>query len=131
MATVTIPIADLYAHFKTIADLESQVAMLTTKLAEMENAPAKKTRKPKDPNAPTRSKFATEEERKEAYRQRALKAAATRKANREAAKAAEAVGAAVVAAAEQANAEPESDPVDVENEDTKWLAMMMSKAKVA
>ena len=133
MATVTIPVADLLAQFKVRADLEAQVAMLTEKLAAAEAAATSKktTRKPKDPNAPSKSKFATEEERKEAFKQRALKAAATRKANREAAKAAEAVGEAVVEAAEKANAEPESEaPAAEEDEDAKWLAMMMTKVKV-
>ena len=82
MATVTIPTADLLAQFKHRADLEAQVAILTAKIAALESKP-KETKKERK-ESPTKSKFSTDEERKEAYKQRALKAAASRKANKEA-----------------------------------------------
>jgi hypothetical protein len=126
MATVTIPVADLYAQFKAIADLEAQVAMLTAKLAavELNAAQAPKARKPKDPNAPSKSKFATEEERKEAYRQRALKAAATRKANRLAAKTASEAGSVAPSTTTEVITKADIEEID---EDAKWLAMMQEK----
>ena len=102
MATVTIPVADLLEQFRARADLEAQVAVLTAKLAALDSV-STKTKS----NGPSKSKFSTEEERKEAYKQRAIKAAASRKAKKEAVKP-------VV----------EDQTVVEDDVDTKWVAEM-------
>ena len=92
MATMNITMEELYAQFKARADLELKVAELEAKLAAVEVAPTKKSRKPKDPNAvpkepkepkPKKTGLPAEE-LAERRRQNGLRLAAANKARREA-----------------------------------------------
>ena len=92
---VVVRLEDLYAQFKERAMLEAQVTQLTEKIQSTgiqdpgnSRDPGTDVPKAEKPKKERKSKYATEEERKEAMRQNGLRLAAANKAKREAEKAA-------------------------------------------
>ena len=88
---MNITMEELYAQFKARADLEAKVAELEAKLAAVEVAPVKKSRKPKDPKEPKDASASKPkkaglppEELAERRRQNGLRLAAANAARREA-----------------------------------------------
>ena len=82
--TVVVSLEELYAQFRERANLEARIAQMTEQLTKTEITTAEKPKKERKPT----SKYASEEERKEAMRQNGLRLAAANKARREAEKAA-------------------------------------------